>query len=122
LEWWAVNQARESDLVKVADRQLDVARTFMSAYRSEESSEQVISLLTKLTNVILKREKNITSSISETSRYNELFPNASLEEVKRLGEYLDNRLELSRQEDISKDMALKKLQENLSKRFAERIV
>jgi len=121
-ELWAVSQAMAKDSTDVANARLLVSSSVLSAPgRPQEAVESVISLLESITNTILGVKSTSAVTDSEAERYKQVFGDLSPEDIARLDQHLEDKIALTQQEAESKAMALAQLEQELSRKFKERV-
>lgn len=121
-ELWAVSAVQDDDIKYLRKTRLDIY-TSMLALGGESTKDRVEAiqgLWLEIYNDIMQTSHHQEQETSD-SRYEEVFGIVTDEDIEQLTNHLENRALMTDQETMSKEQALKLLENELSNRFRSRI-
>jgi len=119
-ELWSTHQYRKDDISAGIRTKMAAMGSFLTATRSPEIGEQVLDLLNASLESIIGASQDRSQS-QDSDRYKQVFGEVSSEDVNRLNSFLENRAAMTKQTSESREAAMIKLQDDLTRKFRERI-
>jgi len=121
LESWAVSRVRRSEATYLREMHLDITKSMLHLGGDlKDRIERIQELRDEITSDILGVEYRAANK-SDDERYKEVFGEVTGEDIEDLEQHLEDRSLVIEQESMSKDEALRRLEDELGSRFRNRI-